>query len=437
MGRWVYLEQLGCPKNEVDGEHLLGALRRAGFRRADSPADSDVLLVNTCGFIDPAKRESIERILALARCKNGGGKRLLVAGCLAQRYPRELLAEIPEIDALVGVDRLDEIVRAARGDAVGNCFVARPARRYEESTAPRERPASPWAYLKISDGCDNACAFCAIPQFRGRHRSRSFEAIIAEAEGLVASGVRELTVVAQDTTSYGLDRYGRRRLAELLVRLGEVPGLVWVRLMYAFPFFVDEPLIETLAGAPGVARYLDLPIQHIDDDLLGRMNRRLGGPETRALLERIRRVAPKIALRTSVVVGHPAESAAAFGSLVDFIADFEFDRLGVFLYSEEAGTPAAGMEPKIDTATAELRRRMVLDVQSDVLVRRQEAQVGRLVDALVETHEDDAWWGRTQADAPEVDCAIRIEGNTRAGKLVRVRCTRTEGVDLVGEPESA
>jgi ribosomal protein S12 methylthiotransferase len=432
----VYLEQLGCPKNEVDGEHLLGALRRAGFRRVDSPQECDVLLVNTCGFIDPAKRESIERILELARLKNGSSKRLLVAGCLAQRYPRELQADIPEIDALVGVDRLDDIVRAARGEVEGNCFVTRPARHYQEIQAPRERPQKPWAYLKISDGCDNACAFCAIPQFRGRHRSRSFEAIIAEAEQLAASGVRELVVVAQDTTSYGLDRYGRRRTAELLARLGEVADLAWVRLMYAFPYFVDEALIETVAHAPGVARYLDMPIQHIDDDLLKHMNRRLGGPKTRALLDRVRHTAPDIALRTSVVVGHPAESDAAFGQLVDYVADFQFDRLGVFVYSEEAGTPSAHMEPKVDVATAELRRRIILDLQSDVLIHRQEAQVGRTLDALVETREGDAWWGRTQADAPEVDCAIRLDSHVTPGELVRVRCIGTEGVDLVGARES-
>ena len=357
MAKKVYLAQLGCPKNEVDGEHLLGALRRAGYRQTDSPLGADLLVVNTCGFIEPAKRESIDRILELARHKNGNGTRLLVTGCLAQRYPRELLSEIPEIDALVGVDRLDLVVRAASGEASGNCFVTRPDQTYTEYEAPRLTPDKPWAYLKISDGCDNACAFCAIPQFRGKNRSRDFDLVLAEAGQLAASGVRELIVVAQDTTSYGIDRYGRRRLSELLVRLGEIRGIAWVRLMYAFPAFVDDELIEVIAGAPRIARYLDMPIQHIDDGLLLQMNRRLGGPGTRALLERIRTRNPEIALRTSVIVGHPGETADAYSRLADFVADFEFDRLGVFVYSHEEGTKATRMVPKVDSATAELRKR--------------------------------------------------------------------------------
>jgi ribosomal protein S12 methylthiotransferase len=436
MAKTVYLEQLGCPKNEVDGEHLLGALRRAGFERSEAPAGSDVLLVNTCGFIDPAKQESIEHILRLARLKGDRG-RLLVAGCLAQRYARQLLAEIPEIDALVGVDRLDDVVEAARGEATGNCFVGRPARAYSEFATPRERPDRPWAYLKISDGCDNACAFCAIPQFRGRHRSRRFEAILDEARALAAFGVRELVVVAQDTTSYGQDLYGRRRIVELLLGLGRIDGIEWVRLMYAFPRFVTDELIEVLASAPRVVRYLDMPIQHIDDALLGHMNRGLDGHGTRALLERIRSAHPGITLRTSVIVGHPTESAEAFGRLADYVADFEFDRLGVFTYSEEEGTKASHLEPKVDAATAELRRRLLLDLQADILARRQEEQVGRTLRVLVEAKVDDRYWGRSEADAPEVDCAVSIAGPVQVGDLVSVRCTETLGVDLVGIPETA
>jgi len=433
MAKKVYLAQLGCPKNEVDGEHLLGALRRAGYRPSDSPVGADLLLVNTCGFIEQAKRESIDCILELARHKKPNGTRLLVTGCLAQRYPRELLTEIPEIDALVGVDRLDMVVRAASGEASGNCFVTRPDQVYTEFEAPRLSPERPWAYLKISDGCDNACAFCAIPQFRGRNRSREMEAILAEAEALAASGVRELIVVAQDTTSYGIDRYGRRRLAELLLGLGEIDGVAWVRLMYAFPALVDDELIEVVAGAPNMARYLDMPVQHIDDRLLLQMNRRLGGPPTRALLERIRTRNPEIALRTSVIVGHPGETADAFGRLADFVLDFEFDRLGVFVYSHEEGTKATHMAPSVDSATAELRKRLLLDVQEDILARRQEAEVGRMFDVLIEELASDGAWGRSQADAPEVDCGVRVTGANRIGDVVRVRCTGTLGVDLLAE----
>jgi ribosomal protein S12 methylthiotransferase len=432
MGKKVYLEQLGCPKNEVDGQHLMGALLRAGFDRTNDPSGSDVLLVNTCGFIDSAKEESIGRILALARHKENGA-RLLVAGCLAQRYPKALLADIPEIDALVGIDRIEDVVEAALGEAGGNCYVGRPHSTYTEFLSPRQLDAAPWAYLKISDGCDNACAFCAIPQFRGKNRSRRSEDILAEAEGLVASGVVELVVVAQDTTSYGVDLYGRSRLPELLLALADLPGIRWVRLMYAFPYFVDEALLDVVTGADRVARYLDMPIQHIDDDLLLSMNRRLDGTSTRHLLERIRHRNEQVALRTSVIVGHPGETAAAFNRLLDFVADFEFDRLGVFLYSEEEGTRAARMEPKIDRATAEHRRRLLLDLQSDILARRQEDHVGQEIDVLVEGVEGGQAWGRSEWDAPEVDCAVRLEGSVSPTGMVKATCTGTEGVDLVAE----
>lgn len=434
MGKTVFLAQLGCPKNEVDGEHLIGALRRAGYHTVDTPDGADVLLVNTCGFIASAKEESIAKIFELSRFKRGNGTRLLVAGCLAQRYPKQLLSDIPEIDALVGVDRIDEIVRAARGEVTGNCFVARPDQVYEEYAAPRAVATRPWAYLKISDGCDNACSFCAIPQFRGRNRSRDLPEIVREAEGLAAAGIRELTVVAQDTTSYGIDRYGRPRLAELLVRLSEIDGIHWVRLMYAFPYFVDEALIETICHAPGIARYIDMPIQHIDDAMLTRMNRRLNSHDTIALLERFRTENPAVTLRTSVVVGHPGESAEAFGKLADFVADFEFDRLGVFVYSLEEGTPSSHMQPMIPEATAELRRRMLLDIQAEILAARQDDRIGTEVEVLIETQEGSGAWGRSDADAPEVDCAVRIDSEITVGDIVRARCVGTEGVDLVAVP---
>jgi ribosomal protein S12 methylthiotransferase len=434
MAKKVYLEQLGCPKNEVDGEHLLGALKRAGYERTTDPAKSDVLVVNTCGFIEPAKKESIDRILHLAQHKNGNGRRLLVAGCLAQRYSKQLLADIPEIDALVGVDRPEDVVAAALGTAPGNCYVSRPHQEYTEYADPRPRMSRAWAYLKISDGCDNACSFCAIPQFRGKNRSRAFDEIIREAQLLAASGALELVVVAQDTTSYGVDRYGRSRLAELLLQLAEVPGIRWVRLMYAFPYFVDDELIAVITQADRVARYLDMPIQHIDSQLLLQMNRRLDGTGTRKLLDRIRTRNPEVCLRTSVIVGHPGETAGAFSNLSDLVADFEFDRLGVFLYSEEEGTKAVRMSPAVDGATAEYRRRLLLDIQSDILAHRQDSRIGSRLDVLVESSGPDGVWGRTEFDAPEVDCAARLKTPAEPGTMIATRCTGTDGVDLVVEP---
>jgi ribosomal protein S12 methylthiotransferase len=434
MSKKVYLEQLGCPKNEVDGEHLMGALARAGYERTTDPAQGDVLVVNTCGFIEPAKKESIDRILHLARYKNGNGRRLLVAGCLAQRYPQQLLSDIPEIDALVGVDRPEDVVAAALGTASGNCYVSRPHQEYTEYADLRPDMPRAWAYVKISDGCDNACSFCAIPQFRGKNRSRTFEEIIREGEYLAASGALELVVVAQDTTSYGVDRYGRSRLAELLLRLADIRGIRWVRLMYAFPYFVNDELIDVITQADRVARYLDMPIQHIDNQLLLQMNRRLDGTGTRQLLDRIRTRNPDVALRTSVIVGHPGETAAAFTHLSDLVADFEFDRLGVFLYSHEEGTRAVRMTPNVDGATAEHRRRLLLDIQADVLARRQDNRVGTSMDVLVETSGPDGVWGRTEHDAPEVDCAARLKVDARPGTMIAALCTGTEGVDLVVEP---
>lgn len=430
-----YLLQLGCPKNEVDGEHLMGALRRAGYVRGEDPAESDVLLVNTCGFIESAKQESINRILELASYKNGNGKRLLVAGCLAQRYPAQLLKDIPEIDALVGVDRIEDVVEAAQGGATGNCFVTRPQKEYDEFDAPRLRADRPWAYIKISDGCDNACAFCAIPQFRGKNRSRGFEEILREATEMAESGVRELVVVAQDTTSYGMDRYGKRRLPELMLRLGEIDGIGWVRLMYAFPRFVTDELIDVIAGGPSIARYLDMPTQHINDDMLKAMNRGLDGKATRNLLQRLRDSHPDITLRTSVVVGHPTETDHAFSELADFISDFEFDRLGVFVYSREEGTPASHMKPQVEVATAELRRRLLHDIQAEILAERQDRQIGKSLEVLSLTIENGERWGRSEADAPDVDCTVRIDAPVDVGLLIQTKCTSVHGVDLVVTPE--
>lgn len=435
MSGKFYLLQLGCPKNEVDGEHLMGALRRAGYVRGSNPSESDVLIVNTCGFIESAKQESINRILELATYKNGNGKRLLVAGCLAQRYPKQLLKDIPEIDALVGVDRIEDVVEAAQGGVSGNCFVKRPQKEYDEFDAPRMRADVPWAYIKISDGCDNACAFCAIPQFRGKNRSRSIDEILREASEMADSGVRELVVVAQDTTSYGVDRYGKQRLPELMLRLGEIDGICWVRLMYAFPRFVSDELIDVIGDGPNIVRYLDMPTQHINDDMLKAMNRGLDGKGTRALLNRLRDSHENIALRTSVVVGHPTETDHAFSELADFIADFEFDRLGVFVYSREEGTPAARMEPQVNVATAELRRRILHDIQAEILAQRQDEQIGKTLDVLTLTIEDGERWGRSEADAPDVDCSVRIDAPVDVGQILRAKCTSVYGVDLVVVPE--
>jgi ribosomal protein S12 methylthiotransferase len=322
---------LGCPKNLVDSEVMLGQLRRRGWGVTTDAADADVIVVNTCGFIEGAKQESIDAILEMARLKDQGrARRLVVTGCLTQRYDGELRAEIPEIDATLGTDQVSEIVRAVEGEATAATTGVAPTWVYDH-TSPRVLSTPPWmAYLKISEGCDYTCSFCIIPALRGRHRSRAQEDVVAEAEALAAQGVKELVLVAQDSTRYGLDLGQRDGLAALLRRLGRIDGVRWIRVMYAYPATLSDAALDAIASEEKVANYVDVPLQHASDAVLRRMRRPFGHQNVRGLVERMRRRVPDLALRTSFIVGFPGETEAEFQELLDFVEETRFDNVGVF-----------------------------------------------------------------------------------------------------------
>ncbi len=430
---------LGCAKNLVDTEVMLGHLERAGCAFVRDPAAAEVLIVNTCGFIGPAKEESIEAILEAAQLKKRGTlRRLVVAGCLVQRYSRALVRELPEVDAFVGLDEIERIVELVRGEAVRRRVpIWGPSRYLYDERTPRRRTTPAWsAYLKIAEGCDHRCAFCAIPSFRGRFRSRSLESILREARGLAAAGVRELNLVAQDSSHYGRDLGLEEGLARLLEELDAVEGLRWIRVHYLYPNTITPRLIETMARLPRVVKYVDLPLQHADAEVLRRMRR--GGSAERhlELLEALRGAMPDGALRTTLIVGFPGETEAAFGCLVDFVQAARFDHLGVFLYSHEEGTAAAAGRDDVPQEVKEARRAHLMELQARIAAERNRRWVGRTVEVLVEgTHPETELLlvGRMPTQAPEVDGQVLIqEGTARAGDFVKVRIARVAGYDLVG-----
>ena len=437
----VGLVSLGCPKNLVDSETMLGLLAADGFSITGREEEADVLIVNTCSFINDAKEESIKTILELARLKvEGRLKKLLVAGCLAQRYPDELDREMPEIDGLIGTGDVGEIVRAVRralsGGRPGPCGAPGTL---SGAAVPRllSTPAYT-AYLKIAEGCDNRCAYCVIPAIRGPYRSRPVADVLQEASSLAARGVREMILIAQDTTRYGLDRCGRPALAGLLGELARLEGVAWLRLMYAYPALVTGALIEVMAAEPKICRYLDIPLQHVSDTILTKMNRRGSRKEITALVRRLRSAVPEITLRTSFIVGFPGETEADFRELLEFMETVRFDRVGVFTYSSEEGTPAAGMPGQVPEEVKAARKERAMLLQREISLERNRARVGREMTVLVEgrTGKEGVFHGRGEGDAPEIDgkVYVRSDRDLDAGELVRVRVTGAREYDLEGEP---
>lgn len=436
----VGLIQLGCPKNQVDGEEMLGALAEdGGCEIVAHPRDADVLVVNTCAFIESAKQESVDAILKAVRLKERGGvSKVVVTGCLAQRYRDELAREIPEVDAFLGIESAGRI-----GNVV---FGPKPERRVEASDlseryplVPRARlreTASPWsAYLKVSEGCDHACAFCSIPSFRGRHRSKPIERLVAEAEQLAQSGAVELNLIAQDTTAYGMDLYKRLALPDLLQALGDVEGIRWLRLLYCYPTMVTGPLIDSLRDNPKVLPYIDMPLQHADDMLLSSMKRGGNVDQYRRLFGRLREARPDIALRTTFIVGFPGETDAHFERLLAFVQEIEFDRIGVFVYSPEEGTPAFGFENPVPKKVAMARRDRLMRAQQEISLRRNQGWVGRTLEVLVEHRRGAEAVGRSFRDAPEIDGSVAIEDcDAPAGSFVQATITGARHYDLIAEP---
>lgn len=419
---------LGCAKNVVDSERILAQLADAGWQvvHDSDDLDSEVVVINTCGFIGDAKEESINMILECAAAKERGDiDRLYVIGCLSERYRDELRAEIPEVDDFFGVRDITEVVRELLGDW-----------RDDLNTERILSTPSHYAYLKISEGCNWGCGYCAIPLIRGRHVSVPMDELMEEAHKLAAKGVRELIVIAQDTTYYGVDLYGERKLAELLKRLCTVDGIEWIRLHYAYPTAFPQDVIDVMAAEPKICKYLDIPFQHISDSQLRSMHRGIDKQGTYALIERLRAAIPDIAIRTTLLVGYPGESDEDFAELLDFVRDVRFDRLGVFPYSEEEGTYSAEhLEDDVPAETKELRVDTIMAIQGNISLENNVNRVGRTERVIIDSKEGEYYIGRTQYDSPEVDQEILIKTGKRLkpGDFVTVKITAAEQYDLYAD----
>lgn len=437
----VYVETLGCAKNQVDSEIMIGLLDQKRYLLTGNPANADVLVVNTCGFIESAKTESIEAILEMAQYKKTGNcKILVVTGCLAQRYAEALRTDIPEIDALVGTgsfDTLIPVINRVLKDKGTVVEMGNIDKEFSETLPRKILSPSYQAYLKIAEGCDNLCTYCIIPQLRGRYRSRVFEDVVNEARALVQNGARELIVIAQDITRYGIDKYLRYRLADLLRALNDIDGLHWIRLQYCYPDIIDDTLIETIASCEKVAHYIDIPIQHSDDGILKKMNRRTTNAEIRTLIEKLRFKIPDIAIRTTLIVGFPGESETEFENLHDFVRWAKFDKLGVFPYSQEEDTPAARMDNQIDEALKLERRDLIMATQLDISTKLMNDKVGKALEVIIEeaVEGEAVYIGRTQYDAPEIDGVVYVNSTIELipGSFVKVMVTDAMEYDLIGD----
>ena len=420
---------LGCAKNRVDSENLLGRLKAAGHEFVDDPAQADAIFVNTCGFIEDAKQESIDAILEMAAARKKGAK-LLVTGCLAQRYSDALMEEIPEIDGLLGVKDYDKALSLLDSD-IRESYTSGTERFPDGERILTTPPYS--AFVKISDGCDNRCSYCAIPLIRGRYLSRPYEEIVDECERLAEGGVTEITLIAQDTSRYGNDIYGKTRMSELLRRVAALEKVNWVRVLYCYPDTTDDELLETIAHTPKVCAYLDLPLQHINDRLLKKMNRRGSSDWIKSRIEKCRQLG--ITLRTTMIVGFPGETEEEFQELMDFVRWARFDRLGAFAYSPEEDTPAAAMPDQIDQETKYRRLDQLMMLQQEISMEINESRVGEECTVLCEGWEDGLYYGRSPKEAPESDGNIRFtaQREIQPGEYVKVKILSAEAYDLYGE----
>jgi len=439
MPERVSVVTLGCEKNLVDSELVSGLLHERGYKLVDRPEDATVVIVNTCAFIDAAKEESVRTILDLAELKKTARlKALIVAGCLAQRYKEDLMKELPEIDGVVGTgdfvrmaDIVEDALRGRRPVRVGN-----PVYAYEEPLPRRLATPRYTAYVKIAEGCDNNCTFCSIPLMRGAFRSRRMETIVDEVKGLAEQGVKEISLIAQDTTNYGTDLYEDHKLPELLLRVSEVPGIAWVRLHYAYPGFFTDELIDVMASNPKICKYVDMPLQHSEDRILKLMRRPGRQRDVRELVAKIRTRIPDVALRTSIIVGFPGETEEEFERLCDFVREMKFDRLGVFTYSREEDTPAARLPDQVPEEVKEYRAHALMEVQREVARENAAKYLGRTLDVLLERYDEKSgvYVGRSQYDAPEVDGEVFVSGiRATIGDIVKVRITHAFEYDLSGE----
>ncbi len=450
--RKIGMISLGCAKNLVDAEIMLGGARAEGFEITADPNEADVLVVNTCGFIDSAKQESVDAILESHRLRGlqaRPGQKLVVSGCMSQRFSKELIAELPEVDAFIGLDQVADAGKIFRQvlekEDEGVLSLVTPKSRYiPDYSTPRFRltPAHT-AYVKIAEGCNHPCSFCVIPQMRGRHRSRTIDSVVREVRQLVADGTKEINLISQDTTYFGMDLWDEKAgprqpvdasrgttLIHLLDELAEIGGDFWIRLLYTHPAHWSDGLIEAIARNPKIARYVDMPLQHIHSDMLKAMRRETSREHIEDLIVRLRQGIPGLALRTTFIVGFPGETEEHFESLMEFIDTTRFERLGVFNYSQEEGSRAAKMEGQIPTRTKNRRHREAMKLQQKIAVEMAESMTGKEIRILVETPNS----GRTEADAPEVDCRVLLTKPCAVGEFQKARVLGAQVYDLVAEP---
>lgn len=438
----VGLVSLGCTKNQVDAERMLYKIREAGYQLVSDAALADIAIINTCGFIESAKQEAIETIFEFAALKNEGRiKKIVITGCLAERYRQEVAELIPEADAVIGIGCNDDIVSVLEKIMADEAVQAYGDKEKLSLTGGRvQTTLSFTSYLKIAEGCDNCCSYCAIPSIRGKFRSVPMEELLAETRELVLGGVRELIVIAQDTTRYGIDLYGEYKLPELLKKLCEIEELKWIRVLYCYPERVTDELLEVMANEEKIVKYMDLPIQHCDGEILKRMNRKGDEASLRGLIKKIREKVPGITLRTTLITGFPGETEEQFGRLAEFVEDMKFDRLGCFAFSPEEGTPAAEMEGQLEEDVKERRAEVIMDQQMIIAVKKNKALVGETIEIVIEGFDryGDCYFGRSAADAPEIDGKIFFtSGGKRQvpGKFVKVKITDMLDYDLIGELE--
>ncbi len=437
MKKSIALISLGCAKNLVNSEQMLYLLDEAGYALSPDPEGCDAVIINTCGFIDAAKSEAIDTILQMAELKAAGklGK-IIVTGCLPERYRDDIRAELPEIDAILGVGSFADIVSALDEAFAGNIVEYFGDKNAPVDELPRVVSTGPaWAYLKIAEGCDNFCAFCAIPYIRGRYRSRSMTNILEEARSLAEHGVKELIVIAQDITKYGTDLYGKRSLAELCSKLSEIDGIEWIRLHYTYPDQFDDELIDEIASNDKIVKYLDIPIQHINDGILRAMNRHGTSDDIRRLFKDLRQRIPGLVLRTSIIAGLPGEGEAEFEELCEFLREAKIERAGVFPFSPEEGTRAAKME-HVDFETAQRRAELIMQLQSEIMEEFCRSQVGKTLRVLCEGYDEEQkmFFGRSYADSPDIDGLVFFDGAGCEGNIVDVKITAiTDECFLIGE----
>ena len=437
----ISMVSLGCPKNQVDAEMMLYSLKEAGFEISPEESQADAIIINTCGFIEDAKAEAIENILEASRYKSEGEcKALIVTGCLAERYKDDVTQEIPEVDVCVGIGANRNIA-----EIVKNAIEGKRENYYGEKTdldlnGKRILGGYPFtAYLKVADGCDNCCTYCAIPKIRGRMRSRSIEDCVNEAKELAQNGVKELIVVAQDTTAYGCDIYGKPMLPKLLKELCKIDGLHWIRTLYTYPEKITDEFLDTLANEPKLIKYLDIPIQHVNGEILKKMNRKGDSKSLSELINKIRTKVPNITLRTTLITGFPGETEDQFSEMAQFVKETRFDRLGCFTYSAEEGTIAAEFENQVDEQTKTDRMENIMDMQMTIAAEKNEEKIGTVIEVIIEGWDDyiKCYFGRTTFDAPEVDGKIFFMAHKplKIGDFVKVRINDCLDYDLLGETE--